>query len=82
MDQPPIDINSKRKEQQRVEDLKEYLQQMLNHIIDMQNKLAVRAEDLKKDGEYLTATIMTLLEEINEKYPELIPNEEDLENEE
>lgn len=81
----PIDINKNKKDAERTQDLKDALYIIYVRLVDSQNKLNMRIEDLAKDCADLTIELDHVIATLYEKYPELQPelpdDEEDLNEE-
>lgn len=71
----PIDINKARKNEERLTEIREYLFAIYNHVAETHNQLQMRAKDIEKDATELFQTVHVMVEDLCEKYPELVPPE-------
>lgn len=78
----PIDINGKKKDVERTEELKITLHTLFVEAIELQNRINMRAEDLVKDAADHASRINEMIAELYTKYPELQPDLEEEEVEE
>jgi hypothetical protein len=77
----PIDINSKRKDSDKNDALRDQLQLIFTQIVRTEEKLRVRIEDLNNDATELRAVIEGLIGDLYTRFPELEPKLDEEETE-
>lgn len=78
----PIDINKAKRNKDRDMEISAYLHAMFHQVMETHNQLKLRARDIDKDADELFTMFDAMMAEFSEKYPELFPELEKIEEHE